>query len=405
MTPERPLIQTSEEVEALVSVLRDQSAIAIDTEADSFFHYTDKLCLVQIGWVGGIALLDPLVLRPDDLAPLESVLADARIRKIFHAADYDLYVLQRYGGFKLRSLFDTMISAQLLGYKSVGLAALVQHHFGVELSKDQQRTDWSRRPLRPAQLEYAACDVRYLIELSEILERELEGKRRLAWARREFAALEEKTWPEREFDPEGYLRIKGARQLPPRSRNVLRELFLMRDERARTRDRPPFKILGNGTLMDLAEHPPSSKRGLVGRKGISELVVRRMGTDILAAVQRGLEAPEENAPPRAPQVPGRRRLDRRAEARLDQLKRWRAQRALELGLDPGVFCRNEALEEIANAEPRNQAALRRLSAVKSWWCDDFGQELVELLTQTEPGSGEDPAREPAGARDEQSRTS
>jgi ribonuclease D len=399
MTSEHPLIETSEEVEALVSVLREQSAIAIDTEADSFFHYTDKLCLVQIGYVGGIALLDPLVLRPSDLAALESVLTDPRIRKIFHAADYDLYVLQRYGGFKLRNLFDTMISAQLLGYKSVGLAALVQHHFGVELSKDQQRTDWSRRPLRPAQLEYAACDVRYLIELSEILERELTDKRRIAWARREFTALEEKTWPEREFDPEGWLRIKGSRQLPARARNILRELYLMRDERARTRDRPPFKILGNGTLLDLAEHPPHSKRALAGRKGISELVVRRMGSDILAAVQRGLEAPEENTPPRAAQ--GRRRLDRRAEARLDQLKRWRAQRAAELDLDPGVFCRNEALEEIANAEPRSTAELRRLAAVKSWWCDDFGQELVDLLTRTDvPAATDETGRESASARGE-----
>jgi ribonuclease D len=86
-----PLIQTVEEVEALAAALRDQTAIAIDTEADSFFHYMDKLCLVQIGYGEGFALIDPLALPPAGLAPLEGILSSPRIRKVFHAADYDLY--------------------------------------------------------------------------------------------------------------------------------------------------------------------------------------------------------------------------------------------------------------------------------------------------------------------------
>jgi ribonuclease D len=392
------LLQTVEEVEALAVALRDQPALAIDTEADSFFHYMDKLCLVQIGYRDGFALIDPLALPPVGLAPLEGILSDPQIRKVFHAADYDLYVLQRYGGFKVRNLFDTMISAQLLGYRALGLAALVKQHFGVELSKDQQRTDWSRRPLRPAQLDYAASDVRYLIPLAEVLEGELGAKGRLPWARGEFTALEEKTWPEREFDPEGYLRIKGARQLPPQGRAVLRELYVMRDEHARERDRPPFKILGNGVLLDLAHQPPRAKRALSGRRGISELVVRRLGRDILAAVKRGLEAPEPSAPKLKASPAPRRRLDRRGEARLDALKRWRARKARELDLDPGVFCPNAALEEIAHAEPRSAESLRRLPAVKPWWCDAFGEELLEFSGAVEEPAAQD-ASSAASARE------
>jgi len=373
------LVTTPEALEALVKRLRRQRVIAIDSEADSFFHYVDKLCLLQIGYKDGIALVDPLELPPAALGLLEPILLDPKIRKVLHAADYDLFVLQRYaGGLKLRNIFDTMISAQLLGYRSVGLAALVQQHFGVELAKDQQRTDWSRRPLREAQLEYAAGDVLYLVELSSLLEEELEQKQRLRWARTEFAALEEKVWPEREFDRDGYLRIKGAKQLSARGRAILKELYLLRDKRARERDRPPFKILGNGTLLDLAQKPPRSKRALTSRRGITDLVVRRMGTELLEAIERGTEAPEEPLPDTRPSGTGRRRLDRRAEQRLEKLKSWRARRSRELELDPGVFCPNAALEEIAWANPAGASELCKLPNLKKWWIEDFGEEAVAL---------------------------
>jgi len=390
---ENALIQTAEEVEALARRMRRERVIAVDTEADSFFHYFDKLCLIQIAFKGEIALLDPLALPEQGLAPLAPIFADPGIRKLFHAADYDLYVLQRYGSFTVRNLFDTMISAQLLGYRAVGLAALVEKHFGVQLSKDQQRTDWSRRPLREQQLEYAASDVRYLIELATLLEKELKGRKRLAWAQAEFVALENKVWPEREFDPESYLRIKGARQLTPRGRNVLRELFLMRDKRAREKDRPPFKVLGNGTLLDLAQDPPRTKRSLANHRGITDLVVRRFGGDILDAVTRGLEAPEENGQGIRPAPTNRRRLDRRAEHRLERLKAWRATRAKELDLDPGVFCANAALEEIAGSRPRDIDDLKKLDHVKNWWIEGFGEEILQLESQIEkePRSAQSPS--------------
>jgi ribonuclease D len=372
-----PIITTVEGVEALAKRLKGEKVIAVDTEADSFFHYFDKLCLLQIGTRREQVLVDPLTLPEHGLEPLAPILADPHVRKILHAAEYDLFILSRRG-LRIQNLFDTMISAQLLGYPAVGLAALVERHFGVSLSKDQQRTDWSKRELRPAQIEYALSDVRYLIELCEILEKDLKSKHRLAWAQAEFRALEQRSWPERSFDLEGYLRIKGARQLKPKSLAILRELYLMRDKRARESDRPPFKVLGNGTLLDLAENPPASKRGLLGRRGLTDLVVRRLGQDMLDAVRRGLEGPE-HPPLERREAPVRRRLDRRAEWRLERLKHWRAQRARELELDPGVFCANAALEEIAAALPGTRGELERLEHVKSWWAEAFGGELFALL--------------------------
>jgi ribonuclease D len=368
-------------VAGLAADLAREKAIAVDTEADSFFHYFDKLCLVQIATPRDVFLVDPLKLSPDGLAPLRPVFADPSIRKVFHAAEYDLFVLGRHCGIRVAGLFDTMVSAQLLGYPGVGLGALVERHFGIKISKDQQRTDWSRRPLKSAQIEYAAADVLYLLELARLVEAELVAAQRLDWATEEFRALESRTWPEREFDEQGYLKIKGANRLSPRELAVLRELYLMRDRRARAADRPPFKILGNGTLLELAQNPSSSRRTLARRKGITELVLRRMGQDIADAIDRGTQGPEHPAPGRKPNGNGRRRLDRRGDVRLEHLKRWRAARARELGLDPGVFCPNSALEAIAWADPADAEALGSLEAVKSWWARAFGAEVLGITAR------------------------
>ena len=386
------LIETPEALEELAQGLRRDRVIGVDTEADSFFHYFDKLCLVQIACKNGIFLVDPLKLKENggSLAPLEPVLGDPEVRKIFHAADYDLYVVQRYGGIRIRNIFDTMMSAQLLGYPAVGLGALVEHHFGIKLSKDQQRTDWSKRDLSSVQLEYAASDVRYLIELASLLEKELRAKKRRGWAQEEFALLEEKVWPERQFDKQGYLRIKGAKKLSPRSLAVLRELFLVRDKRARFMDKPAFKVLGNGTLLELALNPPRGKRALSKRKGVTDLVLRRHGNEILEGVQRGLEGPEHPPLERRPQAGGRRRLDRRGESRLEQLKRWRTVRAKELGMDPGVLCPNAVLEEIAWANPKSLDQLAKVEALRGWRLEAIGQEALAVLPRARgaPSAGE-----------------
>ena len=373
-----PFLHTTEAVEDLARKLRGEPVIGVDTEADSFFHYFEKICLVQIAASSGIYLIDPLALGENGLKPLARIFADPAVRTVFHAAEYDLYVLHRHSGIQVRNLFDTMVSAQLLGYPSVGLASLVERHFDVKLSKDQQRTDWSRRPLRPAQLEYAGADVKYLIEISRILERELKAKKRLSWAMEEFRALEKRSWPERSFDKQGYLKIKGAKKLSARGLAVLRELFLMRDQRARSADRPPFRLLGNGTLIDLAQSPPRSRRSYTKRRGVTELVMRRMGQEITEAVARGLEGPEHEPIEPKPARGTRRRLDRRGEGRLDRLKQWRAKQSKELELDPGVFCPNATLEQIACADCASVDELHNLTLLKEWWVDAFGDEALRV---------------------------
>lgn len=374
-------IETAAELEALARDLAQQKVIAIDTEADSFYHYFDKTCLIQVSCKRGIYLIDPLAIGgPEELAPLGPVLASPDVRKVFHAAEYDLFVLRRDCGFTSANLFDTMISAQLLGYPAIGLAALVKRHFGLELPKDEQRSDWSSRPLSDSQLTYAAADVAHLITLAEKLERELKKADRYEWAQEEFEALCRRSWPERSFDKLGYLRIKGARTMTPENLGVLRELYLVRDRRAREIDRPPFKVLANRTLLEIAETKPKTEAELAAVKGVTELVLRRFGREVLGAVERGVERKHGPLPRRSEgEGPVRRRVDRHAERYVAALKRWRAGRARELSLDPGVLCPNATLETIATQRPSSRDELARTPGVKGWFARNFGGEVLAAL--------------------------
>jgi ribonuclease D len=382
------MITRSSDLEALAGDLMSEKIVAFDTEADSFYHYYDKTCLLQIATKRNRYLVDPLAMGgAAELAPLGAVMASPDVRVLFHAAEYDIFILKRDCNFTFNHLFDTMLSAQLLGYPAIGLAALIEHHFDKKVPKDEQRSDWSRRPLSDKQLTYAVADVQYLIKLADLLEKELKKANRLDWALDEFDAVCQRRWPERSFDKLGYLRIKGARKLDPTSLAVLRELYLVRDARAREIDRPPFKVLGNRTLLEICDRSPTSLSELGRVKGVSELILRRMGNDILAAVTKGNK--KAHGPIPKLETNTRRRMDRRTEGRLATLKKWRTRRSQELKLDPGVLCPNAALEAIAwsDSSSSDEAGLENVKELKPWFVREFQVEVLELL-EDERGSGD-----------------
>jgi ribonuclease D len=262
----------------------------------------------------------------------------------------------------------------------------------MNLPKDEQRSDWSQRPLTKRQLSYAAADVLYLMSLTEKLTAELRQARRMKWAKEEFEALCHREWREREFDDLGYLRIKGARRLDPKGLSILRELYLMRDARAREVDRPPFKVVGNRTLLEIAERKPRKLADLGEIKGITDLLMRRLGRDLMAAVRTGRKT--EHGP--IPKLPGsgRRRMDRHAERRLAALKTWRVSLAKEVSLDPGVLCPNAVLEAIAWRAPTATKDLKELPELKGWFVREFGAAAVECCQAADPT----PRPEPRGGQ-------
>jgi ribonuclease D len=274
------LVADPSAVADLARNLRAEPMIAIDTESNSFHVYRERVCLLQISTRAADYVVDAIAV---DVAPLGDVLCDGR-ETVLHGADYDVRCLKRQFGWRLPRLFDTMAAARRLGRERLGLSALVQDHFGVQLSKTFQRSDWGRRPLSSEQIAYAALDTHFLLPLHELLGSELDAMGATAEARNEFERIAAAEPRERSFDPGGWRRLKGARELDPAARRVLEALWIAREEHARAVDRPPFKVLAEQTMLEVARQRPRGAAELGRIPGITPSVLRRVGSAILSAL-------------------------------------------------------------------------------------------------------------------------
>jgi ribonuclease D len=364
--------------EDLASLARDvaaKSLIAVDTEAASFHRYVDRIYLVQLSTRDETAIIDPLTVG--DFGPLGAVLADPKVETIFHDADYDLRTLDRDYGVRARQLFDTRIAAQLLGEPAIGLAALLEKYLHVTLNKKYQRADWSRRPLTPEMLDYAAMDTRYLPPLRDELRRQLEELGRLSWALEEFARLESLRYSAAPANGDSYLRIKGARALSRRGLALLRELARWRDAVAAELDRASFRVMPNEALLALAVSPPTSREVLKAVPGVSPKLVDQRGDELFEALSRGRSLPEKDLPkfPRGE----RRASDPAFDKRVEHLKAFRNAAAERLKLDPGVLCPRGTLEAVALAKPASLTDLAKVSDVRKWQVQVLGKDFLNAL--------------------------
>jgi ribonuclease D len=177
-------ISNDKEFRTALGHMKTAPRLAVDIEADSLYHYYEKVCLIQISTDEKTFILDPLSIG--EISLLAPTMVDGSVEKVFHAPSYDFFCLRRDYDFEFSNIFDTHIAAQLLGYEFLGLDALMDEFLSIHHSKRRQRDDWSRRPLQSEQLEYAAMDTHHLLQLRDTLEKELKKKERLDWAREEF---------------------------------------------------------------------------------------------------------------------------------------------------------------------------------------------------------------------------
>jgi len=364
-------VRTPQELADFARALNGSPALALDTESDSFYHYYEKVCLLQIADARGpVGLVDPLAVR--DLSPLAAALADPAIEKVLHAAENDIALLKRDFGFGFASVFDTHSAARLCGRVEFGLQTLLERELGVRLSKEMQRCDWSRRPLTPAQERYAAEDVRHLFALRDRLRAELRSLGREAWAEEEGRALAGTlAAPRRE--PVEFMRLKGARDLAPRDRSVLKELVELREEWARKADMPLFKLIGDEPLVALAERRPHDEAELRRIRGVPARLHERRARELLEAIQRG-ESAAPYQPPRRERPPSR--MTFAARGREARLKEWRVGAAERAGLDPGVLLPQRLIEAIAIEAPSSVEGLAATPEIRRWRVDGFGAEIL-----------------------------
>jgi ribonuclease D len=368
-------VETPVHLEAALHRLRGRPLIAADTEAAGYHRYLDRISLIQLSTREENFLIDPLAI--EDLSPLRPLFEDPEVETVFHDADYDLRIMDRDLGIRVRGLFDTQIAAAFLGDRQLGLGAVLENYLGLKLPKAYQRADWAERPLSEGMKDYAAQDTAHLPALRDRLRAALVEKGRLAWAEEEFLRREETRWVEAEDPESAFMRMKGARDVPPRGLAVLRELFAWRESVASERDVATFRVVPNQTLLGLSVNPPRSTGSLREVSGLSDGLVHRRGREIIEAVNRGLGLPEEELP----RYPRGRRFERDPEVdeRSERLKEVRNRRAETLDLDPGFLMSRAQLEEIARRNPRAAEQLEEIPDVRRWQIEALGSDLLGAL--------------------------
>lgn len=320
-------------------ILSRKKILAVDFEMENNLHrYGTHLALGQISDGKHTWIIDLKKIK--NAEPLKRIMEDRKITKVFHDADFDMRTLDLILSCHAKNIFDTKIAAELLGLPELGLGSLLKEHFKVKKDSKAQRFDWTRRPLTPRMLSYAAKDVRYLIRLKKILENELKKKKRMKWAEEEFILLENIRHEEKE-NPH---LIKGTKSMTGRERAIIRKVFDAREKIARKMDRPSFQIIGNKRLLEIAKNPPASINEWKSTKGLSWIAKKYAGK-IFEAIKKGKTCPEEKKECKTRSA--RKPID---NSYLDEIKEKRNRIAEKLELEPHIIMNNHQMEDIARGE-------------------------------------------------------
>lgn len=369
--PPYNLITTTPDWQTCLYHLQIAPRLGIDVEANSMFAYRERVCLIQISTASQDFIIDPTA--DFDLTGLGELLANPKVEKIFHAAEYDLTLLKREYNWELNNLFDTMWAARILGYSRYGLAGLLEDLYQVKLDKRFQKSNWCERPLLTAQLTYAQLDTHYLLQLQDYLKNELHQKGHSDEAQEIFAELTHIQPNNHQFDPNSFWAINGVHELGRQEQAVVKALHIYRDQEARRRNQPLFKIFSDKTLMELVTVMPQNLHQLQRIHGMTPGQVRRYGKQILDVMADGKRETPPALPKRSKRVP------EAIANRYEKLHTWRKERAQARGVESDVILGREALWTLAEANPQTMEELVATQALGPWRYQTYGAELLRLL--------------------------
>lgn len=348
LKPEPPayeLLDQSGQLQPLLDDLDRVEEVALDTEADNMNCYRTKICLLQFLIDGKVYLVDALA--PMDFDPLYEKLADKHL--LMHGSDYDLRLLHDLNGFEAKSIFDTMLAAQLLNRQKVGLAGLMEDYFGLVMSKESQKANWSRRPLTKKLLDYASLDVWHLPELRDLLTKQLRKLGRMDWLKQQCRRQIEAGLVGFPSGDENAWRIGKSEKLRGVCLCVLQAVWQWRETQAERLDTPPFKVCNNRLLLQMA--------GAAEELGNADAIVStihlgrrhpRLVKSLTAAVNRGLKT-DPSTLPRRKRRGDHRPLSPKELSFQDRLKADRDKLATKLELDATLIANRAQLAQIARS--------------------------------------------------------
>jgi ribonuclease D len=357
-----------------VAVLRQHASLAIDLEANSLYAYQEQVCLIQITIPGQDYIVDPIAGL--DLAPLGELIEDPTVEKIFHAAEYDLILLTKEFGWKMKNLFDTMWASRILGIKRVGLANILEERYGVKLDKKHQKANWCKRPLSQSQLAYAQSDTHYLHRLREDLLTELQAANRYTEALEIFAEQTQVEATTKVFDPESFWSINGVRGLDGSQKAILKAVNIFRDKEAKRQNRPHFKVFSQKTMLQLAEQMPDNEKELELIHGMTSGQIKRYGQQLLRIIRENRNAPAPKRP-----VRNHNRPPEEVSNRYERLHNWRKERAKERGVESDVILNRQKMWQLAHANPQTMAELSKSDLLGDWQYETYAAEILEIIKE------------------------
>lgn len=373
-------IETQPSLDKMVGRLRGARRVALDIEANSLYRYHIRVCLIQLSFLGGNYIVDPLAKL--DFSDFVETLADKPL--IAHGADYDLRMMRTSLGFHpRREVFDTMLAAKILGIEQIGLVALAGQLLGVSLTKKGQKSNWAQRPLTQAQLDYACDDTRFLEEIADILARDLARLGRLEWHRETCVRMVESAMRDDavEPDPDDVWRIKGSATLDSRQLAFLRAIWHWREDEARRIDRPSFKVLGNPEVLDLAVWAAANPGRLLRDWPALPRSISGNRYDALQSVLRaanGLRR-SEWPKPRVRRTSGPPEPDRRHE--IEALQHECNRVAETLGVPPSLLAPRTTLAAIAKHRPRTTGELMACTPMMEWQASLLGPVFQDVINK------------------------
>lgn len=377
MMAEPLFVKDNRGLEDLATKLRDCHLLGLDTEFLTERSYFPRLCLIQIATENLLAVVDPLVCS--NLALLGEVLADD-VELVVHSGEQDLAIVDRHLGSVPARVFDTQIAAAFLGYgHRIGYSRLVDICCGTRPQSSQAYTDWAKRPLEPAQIDYALDDVRYLLRCRSFLMEKLQARGRLEWAQQECELARARALEG--YDPHNQWRkVSGVRGLNGKQLAVLREIAAWREEQAAARDEPRQRIVSDRVLIELARRGPRRPAELRNYRGLHPNEASRSAEAIIAAVSRGRQQQPESLPVRPPR--SSHADDPNVSALATLLDAFLRSRALEMEISSRLLANRSDLERLVrlsvNGDPAPDEADHH-PLLHGWRRQVAGEDLLRLL--------------------------